>query len=253
MKKKIVIKLGTSTLTKGTRRISGGKIEEIANQIEIINKDYDVIIVTSGAIAAARQDFGIKGVIDKVDLKQAMAAIGQLKLMKIYDDVFSSFGLSVSQCLMTYRDFENETSKINTRNTIYKLLEYGYIPIINENDTVAVDEIILGDNDKLSALVALTINAHLLIIASDIDGLFDSNPRTNKNARLIEIVESVEDVYKYADTDKSSQGTGGMISKFHAAELCKKGGIEMWIVNGGYTNFITEALEGKLKFTKFKA
>jgi len=251
MKKRVVIKIGTSTLTSGTKRISFGKIEDIASQIEKIKDQYDVVIVSSGAIAAAKQVVEISGYNKKVDSKQAMAAIGQPKLIRIYDDIFSRFGLNVSQCLMTYRDFENETSKNNTRNTINKLLEYGYIPIVNENDTVAVEEIILGDNDKLSALVALTIEADLLIIASDIDGLFDSNPKINKNAKLIEKVNNIDEVFHFADCNKSDQGTGGMISKFQAAKICKDGGVEMWIVNGGYDNFFADALANKIVFTKF--
>lgn len=251
MKKRVVIKIGTSTLTSGTKRISFGKIEDIASQIEKIKDKYDVVIVSSGAIAAAKQVVEISGYNKKVDSKQAMAAIGQPKLIRIYDDIFNMFGLNVSQCLMTYRDFENETSKSNTRNTINKLLEYGYIPIVNENDTVAVEEIVLGDNDKLSALVALTIEADLLIIASDIDGLFDSNPKINKNAKLIEKVYNIDEVIHFADCNKSDQGTGGMISKFQAAQICKDGGVEMWIVNGGYDNFFADALADKIIFTKF--
>jgi len=251
MKKRVVIKIGTSTLTSGTKRISFGKIEDIASQIEKIKDKYDVVIVSSGAIAAAKQVVEISGYNKKVDSKQAMAAIGQPKLIRIYDDIFCRFGLNVSQCLMTYRDFENETSKNNTRNTINKLLEYGYIPIVNENDTVAVEEIILGDNDKLSALVALTIEADLLIIASDIDGLFDSNPKINKNAKLIDKVYNIDEVLHFADCNKSDQGTGGMISKFQAAQICKDGGVEMWIVNGGYDNFFADALANKIVFTKF--
>ncbi len=252
MKKRVVIKIGTSTLTAGTKRILYSKIEDIACQIEKVNASFDVVIVTSGAIAAARQYVEIDGFCKNIESKQAMASIGQPKLMRIYDEIFSRFGLKISQCLMTYRDFENETSRENTRNTINKLLEYGYVPVVNENDTVAVEEIVLGDNDKLSALVALAISADLLVLASDIDGLFDSNPKINNRARLIKNVSNISDVYTCADSNKSEQGTGGMLSKFQAAQLCMESGIEMWIVNGGYNNFFIDALDGRICYTQFK-
>ena len=156
MKKKLVLKIGSSTLTAGTVKISRGKIEDIARQIVELRKDYDIVIVSSGAIATARQFVTITGWDTQVASKQAMSAIGQPKLIQIYNEVFSDFDLRIAQCLMTYRDFDNDNSRNNTLNTIHELLKYNYIPIINENDTVAVEVLILGDNDKLSALVATT-------------------------------------------------------------------------------------------------
>ncbi len=251
MKKKLIIKIGSSTLTVGTNRISYAKIEDIVRQIVVLKKDYEIILISSGAIATARQFIEINGYDKYVDSKQAMAAIGQPKLMKIYDEIFNSFGLKVAQCLMTYRDFENTTAKINTKNTINKLLKYGYIPIINENDTVAIEEIVLGDNDKLSALVASVTDADLLVIASDIDGLYDQNPHLNKKAKLIQEVTNLEEVKSFAKDKKSNLGAGGMISKIQAAEICEQKSIEMWIVNGGKNNFLIDALENKISFTKF--
>jgi glutamate 5-kinase len=136
-----------------------------------------------------------------------MSAIGQPKLMKIYDEVFGSFNLNVAQCLMTYRDFYNETAKLNTKNTINKLLEHNYIPIINENDTVAIEEIMLGDNDKLSALVSIISDADLLVLASDINGLYDKNPHIEKDAKLIEEVDDLETIDSYIQERESEHGT----------------------------------------------
>ena len=252
MKKKLILKIGTSTLTAGTNRISYAKIEDIARQLIFLKKKYDIVLVSSGAIAAAKQFVDIAGHNKYVGSKQAMAAIGQPKLMKIYDEVFGSFGLKIAQCLMTYRDFEDTTAKTNTKNTIDKLLEHGYIPIINENDTVSTEEIVLGDNDKLSALVALITKANLLVIASDIDGLYDQNPHLNKKAKLVEEVTNLKQVKSYIKEKKSSLGTGGMTSKIQAAEICKQKNIEMWIVNGGKNNFLVDAISNKISFTKFK-
>jgi len=252
MKKKLVIKIGSSTLTTSTDRISYAKIEDLARQIVALKEIYDIVIVSSGAIATARQFVNIRGHHKDVDSKQAMAAIGQPKLIRIYDEVFSSFGLNVAQCLMTYRDFEDTSAKLNTKNTIAKLLEHDYIPIINENDTVAIEEIVLGDNDKLSALVAVIIDADISIVASDIDGLYDHNPHVNKEAKLIKEVNNLNDVASYVEEKTSTLGTGGMTSKFEAAKICKQKNIEMWIVNGGRNNFIVDALNNRIPFTKFK-
>lgn len=252
MKKKIVLKIGTSTLTAGSNRISFGKIEDIARQLIILKKKYDIVIVSSGAIATAKQFIDINGYDKDVDSKQAMSAIGQPKLMKIYDDIFESFGLKVAQCLMTYRDFQDETARVNTKNTIIKLLERDYVPIINENDTVAIEEIVLGDNDKLSALVADIMNVDLLIISSDIDGLYDKNPHVNKDAKLIEEVTDLKQIELYIQEKSSKLGTGGMTSKIEAVKICQQQNIEVWIVNGGKNNFIVDALHSKITFTKFK-
>lgn len=222
MKKKLIIKIGTSTLTMGTNRISFAVIESLARQIVELKNEYEIVIVSSGAIATARQFIEIKGFNKKVESKQAMAAIGQTKLMEIYDDVFSSFGLNIAQILMTYRDFENPTAKENTKNTILKLWEANYIPVVNENDTVAVEEIVLGDNDKLSAFVAVITEADLLVLVSDIDGVFDRNPHLNSDAHLITEVKDISSVLSCIEEKHSNLGTGGMASKVHAADICMK-------------------------------
>ncbi len=253
MKKKLVLKIGTSTLTSSTKLISRGKIEDIGRQILELREEYDIVLVSSGAIAAAKQYINIKDTGKPVESKQAMAAIGQPLLMRIYNEVFSDFGIPTAQCLMTYRDFENETSRQNTLNTISELLKYNYLPIINENDTTSVEEILLGDNDKLSALVATLIEADLLVLASDIDGVFDMNPHLHADAKLIPEIKDIDEARRLVEERDSGLGTGGMGSKLDAAILCQNAGIETWIVNGGRNNFLMEVFSGSLGFTRFLA
>jgi len=251
MKPKIVVKIGTSTLTAGTNKISRGKIEDIARQIEKLKDSYDIILVSSGAIATARQFVNIKAWDNIVTSKQALSAIGQPKLMQIYSEVFGDFDLKIAQCLMTYRDFENEVSRQNTRNTINELLTHNFIPVINENDTVAVEELILGDNDKLSALVANLIDANKLIIASDIDGLFDKNPKLYPDATLISEISDLEKIDQFIEEKDNGLGTGGMTSKISAVKICFEKQIIVYIVNGSKQNFIEDSLNEKIPFTKF--
>ncbi len=251
MKSKIVVKIGTSTLTAGTNKISRGKIEDIARQIEKLKDNYDIILVSSGAIATARQFVNIKAWDNIVTSKQALSAIGQPKLMQIYSEVFGDFDLKIAQCLMTYRDFENEVSRQNTRNTINELLTHNFIPVINENDTVAVEELILGDNDKLSALVANLIDADKLIIASDIDGLFDKNPKLYPDATLISEISDLEKIDQFIEEKDNGLGTGGMTSKISAVKICFEKQIIVYIVNGSKLNFIEDSLNEKIPFTKF--
>lgn len=247
----LVLKLGSSTLTNGTNRISRGKIEDVAKQILALRDSYHLILVSSGAIAAARQFINVQSSPKSVATKQAMSAIGQPKLMQIYYEVFSDFGIKIAQCLLTYRDFESEESKKNTVNTIEELLKYDYIPIINENDTVSVEEIILGDNDKLSAMVASLLDAKALVLASDIDGLFDKNPHLYQDAQLIPVVHDLSDLEQFIEEKQGGLGTGGMTSKIIAAEICFKAFIEVIIVNGSRANFLVECLEGIVPCTRF--
>ncbi len=181
-----------------------------------------------------------------------MAAIGQTKLMEIYDVIFGTFGLNIAQILLTYRDFENSTAIENTRNTINRLWELNYIPVVNENDTVSFEEIVLGDNDKLSALVATILEVDLLVLVSDIDGIFNKNPHLHEDAILINEVDDLSSIQSYIEERQSLLGTGGMSSKIHAAEICMKNNVEMWIVNGQRQNYIINALDGVIEFTRFK-
>lgn len=251
MKKKLVLKIGSSTLTGGTNLISRGKVEDIGRQILALADEYDIVLVSSGAVAAAKQRINIIDPGKLVETKQAMAAIGQPLLMRIYHEIFADFGIRTAQCLMTYRDFENETSRTNTLNTINELIKYAYIPIINENDTTAVEELILGDNDKLSALVAALICADLLVIASDIDGVFDKNPHIHMDAKLIPEIHNINEARNLVEERDSELGTGGMNSKLEAAMICQKENIETWLVGGGRNNFLIDALKEKIPFTKF--
>ncbi len=251
-KKTLVLKIGTSTLLASSDRISYAKIEDLARQIVALRDKYDIIVVSSGSIATAKQFMPLNDDNLRVVSKQALAAIGQHKLMGIYDEVFTSFGLNVAQCLLVYRDFISDDARKNVELTIHKLLDFGYTPIINENDTVSADEIILGDNDKLSAYVAAIVEADLLVLASDIDGLYNKNPYKNADAKLIDEVTNLDVAMSYIDEKASDYGTGGMTTKIQAAEICREHDIEMWIVNGHVSNFLTDALDGKRPLTKFK-
>lgn len=252
MKKKLIIKIGTSTLTAGSNRISFAVIESLARQIVVLKEEYDIVIVSSGAIATARQFVEINGFNKQVESKQALAAIGQTKLMELYDNIFATFGLNMAQILLTYRDFENQVANENTRNTINKLWEVDYIPIVNENDTVSIEEIVLGDNDKLSALVAAITSADLLVLVSDIDGIYTANPHINSDAQLIEYISDLDQVRNCAEEKESTLGTGGMTSKLNAAEICMNHDIEMWIVNGSHSNYILNSMRGNIPFSRFK-
>ncbi len=253
MKKKLVLKIGTSTLTNSTNLIKRGKMEDIAQQIQLLQKEFDIIIVSSGAVAAAKQTIQWSGGnLDDIAQKQALAAIGQPFLMNRYQDVFNDYNLKIAQCLLTYNDVSNDNAKHNILNTIDILWQHNYIPIINENDTVATEEIKFGDNDKLAALVAILVKANLLVLASDIDGFYDSDPKQNANAILIEQVTDINAVKHLVSATKSTQGTGGMQSKLIAAELCVENNIEMWIVNGQQENFVLNAMNGIKAFTSFK-
>ena len=239
-------------MTNGTKLISRGKVEDIGRQILALRDEYDIVLVSSGAIAVARQRININDFGKLVESKQALAAIGQPLLMRIYHEIFADFGIKTAQCLMTYRDFENDVSRQNTLNTISELIKYNYVPIINENDTTAVEEIILGDNDKPSpALVAALIKADLLVIASDIDGVFDKNPHLHKDAKLIGEIKNIAEAKDLVEERDSGLGTGGMNSKLEAAIICQKENIETWIVGGARNNFLVDALEEKVQFTKF--
>ena len=249
-KKRILLKIGSNTLTKETNNISRGKIEDIANQIAKLKDLYEFIIVSSGAIAVAKQFVKIESKQEEVFVKQALASIGQPHLIRIYQEIFREYGLLSSQCLLSYSDFEKQESKTNIVNTINVLVSNNYIPIINENDTVATDEIKFGDNDKLAALTATLLDVDLLIIATNTNGIYTKESIKNKKPETIEEVTNFENLIKEVVNSKSSLGTGGMQSKIEAAELTKNSNIETWIVNGLEDNFITNSFENKIPFTK---
>nr|WP_294929278.1 glutamate 5-kinase [uncultured Flavobacterium sp.] len=249
-KKRILLKIGSNTLTKETNHISRGKIEDIGMQIAALNKDYEFVIVSSGAIAAAKQFVKLESKGKEIIVKQALASIGQPHLMRIFHENFSDLGLLTSQCLLSYSDFEKEQSKVNIVNTINVLVENNYIPIINENDTVATDEIQFGDNDKLAALTAVLLNVDILIIATNTNGIYTKASIHNEYPETIGLVNDLKLLEKEIGESKSSHGTGGMQSKIEAAGIAKAANIETWIVNGLNDNFILKALQNEIPFTK---
>jgi glutamate 5-kinase len=250
-KKTLILKIGSSTLTLGSDRISRGKIEDIARQIVELQSNYHIAIVSSGAIATAKHFIAVNH-WKMSQSRQALSAIGQPILMRIYHEIFRDFDINIAQCLLTYRDFDNREAQTNIKNTLADLFTNNFIPIINENDTIAIDEIVFGDNDKLSAYVANLLHAELLVLASDIDGLFDKNPQKHDDASLIAKIDSVHQCQQYIDENpKNKLGTGGMTSKVQAAEICSKSQTQMWIVNGAKNNFILDAMNQKIPHTRF--
>ena len=251
-KKRILLKIGSNTLTKETDNISRGKIEDIANQIAKLQDTCEFIIVSSGAIAVAKQFVKLESKRKELFVKQALASIGQPHLIRIYQETFRELGLLTSQCLLSYSDFEKQESKTNIVNTINVLVNNNYIPIINENDTVATDEIKFGDNDKLGALTASLLEVDLFIIATNTNGIYTKESIEKKQPKTIEEVNDYDELTKQVVNSKSSHGTGGMQSKIDAISVAKKAKIETWIVNGLEDNFIINAFENKVPFTKIK-
>jgi len=251
-KKRILLKVGSNTLTKETDNISRGKIEDIANQIAQLQDTYEFIIVSSGAIAVAKQFVKLESKGKDINVKQALASIGQPHLIRIYQEIFREYGLLTSQCLLSYSDFEREQSRTNIVNTINILVSNNYIPIINENDTVATDEIQFGDNDKLGALTASLLEVDLFVIATNTNGIYTKESIESKSPKTIEVVEDFDALLEQVVSSKSKHGSGGMQSKIEAAAVTKKANIETWIVNGLEDNFMVNAMNNKVPFTKIK-
>lgn len=249
-KKRILLKIGSNTLTKETNHISRGKVEDIGRQIAQLSDEYEFIIVSSGAIAAARQFVKLEHSGPEINVKQALAAIGQPHLMRIFQENFRELGLLTSQCLLSYSDFENVDSKENIKNTINVLVANNFIPIINENDTVATDEIKFGDNDKLAALTAALLEADLLLIATNTNGIYTKESLGNNQPQTIQTVSDLQNLAMEVGNEKSTHGTGGMQSKIEAATIAQNAGIDTWIVNGLNENFIQSALGDSISYTK---
>lgn len=249
-RQRILLKIGSNTLTKETDQLSRGKIEDIGRQLAQLRDTHEFIIVSSGAIAAAKQFVKLEHNGPDINVKQALAAIGQPHLMRIFQENFRELGLLTSQCLLSYSDFENPNSKANIRNTINVLVANNFIPIINENDTVATDEIQFGDNDKLAALTAALLQADLLMIATNTDGIYYKDSLDKNQPETIETVKGTSMVSAQISSARSSHGTGGMHSKIEAARIAGKAGIETWVVNGLKDNFILDALNNVSKHTK---
>ncbi|WP_010523463.1 glutamate 5-kinase [Aquimarina agarivorans] len=245
VKKRLLLKIGSNTLTKETNAISREKLADIARQIAILKKEYDFIIVSSGAVAAAKEFVQLQDGDANIVVKQALASIGQPYLMRLFQEAFSEENLLTSQCLLSYADFENKDTQLNISNTISVLLDNGYIPIINENDTVSTEEIKFGDNDKLAALTAALLDVDLCVIATNTYGIYTKASMKTGIPKTILEVTDLNVLLNEVSDDKSSHGTGGMTSKIQAAEILQANGIELWIVNGLVDNFLIASLSNK--------
>lgn len=245
--KRIVIKVGTSTLTYDGGGINIRRFESLVKVIsDIKNSQREVVLVTSGAIGVARGKMGFADKPKCTKDKQALAAIGQCELMNHYSRDFAAYNHNVAQVLLTKDVTTDKERHQNAKNTFERLLELGVLPIVNENDVISTEQIEFGDNDTLSATVASLIGADLLIILSDIDGLYNSDPRKDKNAKLIPLVEKIdESVEALAGDAGTNRGTGGMITKIHAAKIAVDGGADMLIANGADPDILYDILDGK--------
>ncbi len=252
---RIVIKVGTSTLTYGTGRLNIRRTEELCKVLsDLKNSGHEVILVSSGAIAMGVGKLSLKEKPKDIPTKQAVAAVGQCELMYFYDKLFDEYHHTVAQILLTNDDFLHEDRHQNFTNTMTRLLELGVLPIINENDTISTSEISVGDNDTLSALVAKSVGADLLVLLSDIDGLYTADPRQDKNAKLVSVVEKItSEIESSAGGIGSSLGTGGMKTKICAGKICIGAGCDMVIMNGREPMKLFDLLSGKNVGTRFLA
>jgi glutamate 5-kinase len=251
--KRVVIKIGTSLLTGASGGINHGRIAEFARSVAQLQRSgVSVTIVSSGAIGAGVAALGLASRPRRMPDKQAAAAIGQPILMAAYDGAFREVGLQVAQILLTNEDFSHRTRFVNARRTIGSLFRSGVVPVINENDTVTVEEIKLGDNDTLSALVANLIDADLLVLLSDVDGLYSDDPVRNSDATLIPVVERVTpQIERLARNPRNPLGTGGMVTKIQAAKRCSNAGVAMIIANGSTPGILDDLFAGRGTGTLF--
>lgn len=251
--KRIVVKVGTSTLTYDTGKLNFTRIDKLTRVIsDLVNQDREVILVTSGAIGVGVDRLKLKERPKTVRGKQAAAAVGQCELMYIYSKFFSEYGHIVGQILLTRDVVENSHTRQNVINTFETLLEKGVVPIVNENDSVSIDEIeygekrVFGDNDTLSAIVSELVKADLLIILSDIDGFYDRDPNKYKNSKMLSIVEQITpEIEKFAGGVGSKRGTGGMITKLSAAKIATSGGAKMILASGSDPEILIDIINGK--------
>lgn len=254
---RIVVKVGTSTLAHATGRLNIQRMERLCRVLsDLKNAGHEIILVSSGAIGMGVGKLNLPGRPADMPSKQAAAAVGQCELMYTYDKQFTEYSHTVAQLLLTGEDIKSEQRSRNVRNTLSRLLELGALPIINENDAVAPDEIgvenTIGENDSLSAIVAAAIGADLLVLLSDIDGLYDKDPRRHPDARLIPTVERVDDeLFTLAEDSSTGLGTGGMITKLRAAAIATEAGCEMVIANGSKPEVLYDIAAGRPAGTRF--
>ncbi len=250
---RIVVKLGTSTLAHQTGLLNVRRVEEICKVVsDIKNAGDEVIMVSSGAIGMGVGKLSLGSRPDDIPTKQAAAAVGQCELMYTYDKLFSEYNHTVAQILITSEDLQNETRHQNFNNTLNRLLQLGALPILNENDTVTTEELGIGDNDTLAAIVAKSVNADILVLFSDIDGLYTADPHKCADASLITNVDKIDDdIIALAGGKGTALGTGGMITKLNAAKICMDCGCDMIITNGNSPANLYDIVEGKSVGTKF--
>ncbi len=252
---RIVVKVGTSTLTYDNGKPNLRRMDRLCRVLtDLKNAGKEVVLVSSGAIAVGLNHLGLTGKSCDTPGKQAAAAVGQCDLMYTYDKLFSEYGQSVAQMLLTRDVVESGERRENCVNTFKALMKMDIIPVVNENDSVSVEEIVFGDNDKLSAIVAGLIGAELLIILTDIEGLFDGNPRENPEARLVHTVREITpEIRDMAGQRGSTRGTGGMITKLEAAEYAMNAGVDAYIIDGGDPKRIYDVIDGRSIGTHFIA
>ncbi len=250
---RIVVKIGTSTLTHSTGHLNIRRVEELCKTLsDIKNAGHEVIMVSSGAVGMGVGKLGLRERPKDIPTKQAAAAVGQCELMYTYDKLFSEYHHTVAQLLITGDDTKNAIRHQNFTNTLNRLLQLGALPIINENDTVATEELGIGDNDTLAAIVSKSVHAGLLILLSDIDGLYTADPHTHPEAVLLHRVAKIDEhIRELAGVSNSAQGTGGMVTKLRAAEICLSCGCDMVIANGSKPENLYAILEGKDIGTRF--
>ncbi|MDO4270532.1 MAG: glutamate 5-kinase [Eubacteriales bacterium] len=255
--RRIVVKVGTSTLTYENGKLNIRRIERLVRTIsDLQNQGFEMVLVSSGAVGVGAAKLGLAERPKALAMKQAAAAVGQCELMHIYDKMFLEYGINVAQILLTRENIVDDEQKENIHNTFTALLQTGVVPIVNENDTVATAELKyiehFGDNDTLSAVVARMCEADLLVIFSDIDGLYDSDPRKNPQAKLIGHVSKIDaKIRRMAGGAGSAHGTGGMATKITAAELCMDAGIPMLVANGDKQGILYDIVDGKPVGTLF--
>lgn len=250
---RIVVKVGTSTLAHATGQLNIRRVEELCKVLsDIKNAGNEVILVSSGAIGMGMGKLGLSRKGADMPTKQAAASVGQCELMYIYDKEFSEYNHTAAQLLITGEDIDDEKRRTNFQNTLFRLLELGALPIVNENDTVATQEIEIGDNDTLAAIVSVCVNADLLVLLSDIDGLYTADPHKDADAKLIEVVEELTpEIIALGGGAGSNLGTGGMATKLRAAQMTTERGISMRIMNGSRPYELYDVLDGKSVGTLF--
>ena len=253
-KKRIVVKVGTSTLTHNTGKMNIARIAKLVSVLsDLKNEGNEVILVSSGAIGVGTSRLRLTEKPKETKCLQAAAAVGQCELMFLYDKLFSEYGVVVSQLLFTSDALDNEKSKAHLIDTFNQLLEYDCVPIVNENDSVSVEELLNGDNDCLSATVATITDSDLLTLLTDTDGLYDSNPSKNPDAKLIERVAEINDHIRSIAGGAGEKGTGGFVTKIKAAEIATSSGVPVVIMNGSKPTDIYKVLNGKSIGTYFEA